>query len=183
MHSSRTQAARQLAVALMASVLTACGSSAEGPTVQEEHDKVTQARKVLSDARFNTETELFWEYTCKSKQPFASNTYWRSIQFADGGKKTADGISEAYAKQGWVASGGAWTSGVSSGKDRNPKSFYSVNYTLGDTSVSIDIYRNNPKRTEILTTTTCKDQPADRELEKDPEHPETYRSEPPFTDD
>ncbi|WP_233555999.1 hypothetical protein, partial [Galactobacter caseinivorans] len=118
--------------------------------------------------------ELFWEYTCKSKQPFASKTYWRSIQLADGGKRTADGISEAYASQGWAVQSGAWTSGVSSGKDKDPESFYSVSYKLGDTNVSIDIFRENPKRTRVFARTTCKDQPADRELEKDPEHPATY---------
>ncbi|WP_147433653.1 hypothetical protein [Galactobacter caseinivorans] len=175
MHISRTKIASKLTVALLASTLTACGSSSDNSTVQEEHDKVTQARKVISDAGFETETELFWEYTCKSKQPFASKTYWRSIQLADGGKKTADGISEAYASQGWTALSGAWTSGVSSGgKDYDPETFYSVNYTLNDATVSVNIFRKNPNRTEVLTTTTCKDQPADRELEKDPEHPEAY---------
>lgn len=171
------------AAVALALALSACNPTSGISTAQEEKNKVTKARQIIEAAGLEFTTLEFREDTCKTDPPFAAYTGWRSEVEVDGGKTAAKAVSQAFSAQGWTQNENSWTDGEKLNPNGFGNSFYSDSYFSDDSYVSIEIFKDRPKTTYVIMTTPCKEQPADREMEKDPEHPESYGGPPPASDE
>lgn len=161
---------------ILTCALTACAPVAS--TAQEERGKVIKARQIVEATGLEFITVEFQENTCKTDPPFSAYTGWMSEVVVDDGKAAAKSVSKAFSDLGWTQNANSWTDGEKLSPTGSGEYLYSDSYSNGESNVSIKIFKDRPKETHVLMSTPCKEQPADRPLEKDPEHPASFGVEP-----